>query len=90
VVVVVCPDYEGKEWCGLEWDGIFDLLKKRKNQEVMLCRFGYALGKGLYSTAGFLELDDLTADQTTARILERLALNEGKPKDYYLSASASR
>ena len=85
VVVVVCPDYEGKEWCGLEWDAIFDLLKKRRNEEVMLCRFEYASVKGLYSTAGFMELDDKTPEQATARILERLALNEGKPKDYYLS-----
>src|SRR5262245_14532657 len=27
VVVVVCPDYENNEWCGLEWDAIHALLK---------------------------------------------------------------
>jgi hypothetical protein len=32
VVVVLCREYEAKEWCGLEWDAIFDLLKKRKNE----------------------------------------------------------
>src|SRR5947209_5342361 len=26
VVVIVCRDYEHKEWCGLEWDAIFDLF----------------------------------------------------------------
>src|SRR5260370_37911993 len=57
VIVVICQDYEKKEWCGLEWDAIFDLLKKRRTEEVMLCRFDHAAVKGLYSTAGFMELD---------------------------------
>lgn len=88
VIMVLCQDYKVKEWCGLEWDAIFDLLKRRKNEDVMLCRFGQALVRGLYSTAGFLELDGITVHQTTTRILERLALNEGKPKGYYLSGSS--
>src|SRR5262249_20963109 len=56
VVVVVCRDYAAKEWCGLEWDAIFDLLKQRKSEEVMLCRFDRATVRGLFSTAGFVEL----------------------------------
>ena len=90
VIVVVCSDYNEKEWCGLEWDAIFELLKRRKNEDVMLCRFDHALVRGLYSTAGFLELDDVTAEQATTRILERLALNEGRPKEYYLSGAGVR
>src|SRR5437764_14371319 len=23
IVVVLCPDYEKKEWCGLEWNAVF-------------------------------------------------------------------
>src|ERR1044071_9826467 len=38
VVVVICGDYSHKEWCGLEWDAIFDLLKQRRENEVMLSR----------------------------------------------------
>lgn len=33
VVVVACPDYENKEWCGLEWTAIHALLKNRKDSE---------------------------------------------------------
>ncbi|MGH8586863.1 MAG: hypothetical protein ACREWE_12015 [Gammaproteobacteria bacterium] len=51
VVVVVCPDYDVKQWTGLEWTAIHDLLSKRKDDEVMLCRFDHAIVKGLYSTA---------------------------------------
>jgi hypothetical protein len=89
VVVVICRDYVGKEWCGLEWDAIFDLLKQRRESEVMLSRFDYAIVDGPFSDAGFSELDHKTAEQFAALILERLALNEGKPKDYYTKPSSA-
>jgi tetratricopeptide (TPR) repeat protein len=83
VVLVICKDYESKEWCGLEWTAIHALIKERKGENVMLCRFDHALIKGLYSTAGFVELDEKTPEQTATLILERLAINEARPKDYY-------
>ena len=79
VVVVFCPDYENKEWCGLEWNAIFGLLKKRKASEVMLTRFERVEGKGLHGLAGYTDLDELTPEQAASVILERLAVNEGKP-----------
>src|SRR5437764_7324921 len=57
VVAVFCPDYETKEWCGLEWNAIFGLLKKRKVSEVMLTRFNRVEGKGLRGLAGYIDLD---------------------------------
>jgi tetratricopeptide (TPR) repeat protein len=83
VVVVVCPDYSAKQWTGLEWTAIHDLLSQRKDEEVMLCRFGHAEVAGLYSTAGFVELDDKTAEEFAHLIFERLALNEAKSRDFY-------
>ena len=53
VVVVICADYAQKEWPGLEWDAVFDLLKQRKEAEVMLCRFDHATVEGLFSDAGY-------------------------------------
>jgi tetratricopeptide (TPR) repeat protein len=82
VVAVICPEYDEKEWTGLEWTAIHDLLKQRRDEEVMLCRFERAAVTGLYSS-GFVDLDDKTPEQTATLILERLALNEGKPKNYY-------
>ena len=83
VVAVFCPDYENKEWCGLEWNAIFGLLKKRNVGEVMLTRFGGVEGKGLRGLAGYTDLDGLTPEQAASVILERLAFNEGKPRDFY-------
>ena len=89
VVVVICPEYDEKEWTGLEWTAIHDLLAQRKDEEVMLCRFERAHVSGLYGTAGFVDLDQKTSEQTATLILERLALNEGKPKNSYTTNSTS-
>ena len=76
IVAVICPDYEKREWCGLEWDAIFGLLKKRKVSEVMLMRFARVEARGLHGLAGYTDLDDLTPAQAAAGILERFAFNQ--------------
>ena len=89
-VAVFCPDYHNKEWCGLEWKAIFDLLKTGHSKEVMLTRFGHVEGEGLFSLAGYTDLQHETPESTVAVILERLALNEGHPKDHYTKITPTR
>jgi tetratricopeptide (TPR) repeat protein len=89
IVVVVCPDYVRKNWCGLEWVAIHGMLMAGKDREIMLCRFEHAEIEGLHENAGFVELDDKTPAQAAERILERLAVNEGLTKDHYKTASKS-
>ena len=87
IVVVICRDYDNKPWPGVEWNAIYDLLANRKGAGVMLCRFNHATVEGLYFSAGYLDLDELTAAQAADRILERLALNEEKPADHYTKSA---
>jgi tetratricopeptide (TPR) repeat protein len=54
----------------------------------MLTRFDYATADGLFDNAAFVELDHKTPEQATVLILERLALNEDKPRDYYTAGAA--
>jgi hypothetical protein len=83
VVVVICKNYQEKEWTGLEWNAVLSLRKQRKDEEVMLCRFDLVEGKGLLGLAGYLDLDDVTPPDAARFILERLAINEGEAPDYY-------
>ena len=83
IVAVFCRDYGNKQWCGLEWRAIFDLVKKGRTKDVMLTRFGSVEADGLFSLAGYTDLDDETPESAATTILERLAINEGQPKDYY-------
>ncbi|MCY7328151.1 MAG: toll/interleukin-1 receptor domain-containing protein, partial [Saprospiraceae bacterium] len=57
IVSVFSPDYERKEWCGLEWRAIFSMIKEGGAKKIMLTRFKRANGKGLQGLAGFIELD---------------------------------
>ena len=83
IVPVLCPNYDQKRWTGWEWLHIYGLLTKADGHRVMPSRFEYANADGLSPAAGFIELDHKTPERFAALILERLALNEGKDKDFY-------
>src|SRR5947209_5881863 len=88
IVPVLCPNYDVKRWTGWEWLHIYGLLTRSEGQRVMPARFGYANADGLSPAAGFIELDDKMPDDLALLILERLALNEGRPKDFYTKPSS--
>ncbi|RIZ69456.1 MAG: hypothetical protein D0528_04090 [Methylococcales bacterium] len=83
IVAVFCRDYEKKQWCGLEWRAVFSMIKENQSKKVLLSRFDLMDGKGLFGLAGFIDLDDERPEQFAALILQRLAINERKPKDHY-------
>lgn len=89
IVPVLCPNYDKKRWTGWEWLHIYALLTKTEGNRVMPSRFGYANADGLSPAAAFIELDDKTPEQFATLILQRLALNEGKPDDHYTRSFVS-
>jgi len=86
-VPVLYPNYEVKRWTGWEWLHIYGLLTKDGGHRVMPCRFQHANADGLTLASGFIELDDKTPQEAARLILERLALNESKPKDFYTKSA---
>ena len=87
IIPVICPNYDAKRWTGWEWVYIYGLLTKADSHRVMPSRFEYAQADGLSPASGFIELDKKTPEQFATLILERLALNEGKPKDHYTKSA---
>ncbi len=83
IVPVLCKDYDHKKWTGWEWVHIYGLLTQVDGHRVMPSRFDFANADGLSPTAGFIELDEKTPEDFANLILERIALNECKTKDYY-------
>ena len=88
LVFIVDADYDQKEWTGLEWPAIYSAMKNRAFRKVMLCRFGHTNVNGLHGIGGFIELDYKTAEEFAHLILERLALDEGYPRDHYAKPAA--
>ena len=87
LVPFLCKDYQRKDWCQLEWKVIRDLMKQRRDQDIMPTRFDDTYIPGLFDLDGYLDLKQYTPEQTAKLILQRVALNEtGKlphsPSDY--------
>lgn len=78
VAVFLCPEYERKEWCGLEWRAILDLMKRRRQSEIMFLQFDETDLLGLFSIDGYADLRGLEPSETAKLILERLAFNRGE------------
>lgn len=90
VVAVLCRDYESNEWCGLEWRAIYSMLMAgdEEKKRVMLSRYQRVDGKGLHGLSGYVDLDDKRPHEFAVLILERLASNEGKERDFYTKLHA--
>lgn len=88
IVPVICPNYDEKRWTGWEWVHIYGLLTKTDGHRVMPSRFEYAQADGLSPASGFIELDNKTPEQFATLVLERLALNERLPKNYYTKGAS--
>lgn len=87
IVLVLCAEYEKKEWCHLEWRAVRDLIKQRRDDDIMLFRADEADIPGLYSIDGSAPIDAFSAAEAATLILQRLARNEGRPRDFYLATS---
>lgn len=77
IAVFLCADYERKEWCGLEWRAIRDLIKKRQASTVMPLRFDNTEIPGLFSTDGYVWIDSRSPQEIADLILQRIGIGAG-------------
>ena len=77
IAVFLCKQYEQKEWCGLEWRAIRDLLKRRQTASIMPFRFDNTEVPGLFSTDGYVWIAERSAQEVADLILARLQFNTG-------------
>jgi hypothetical protein len=73
IVVFLCSDYKKKEWCGLEWRAVRDLIKRREGHRIMLLRTDESqLPAGMYSVDGYFDIRGSSDRDVAASILQRL------------------
>ena len=75
VVVFLCAEYEQKEWCGLEWRAVRDMLKQKKIAEIMPVRLDNTHIPGLFSIDGYINSKDHDPAELADLIVQRLRLN---------------
>jgi hypothetical protein len=59
VVVFLSKEYEKKDWCGLEWRAIREIIMERENSahSVMFMRFDDAPVEGVFKHDGYIDLN---------------------------------
>ena len=72
IVVFLCEEYERKEWCGLEWRALRDLIKRRRGHSIMPMRFDLTEVPGLFSIDGYVELHQRTPREAAELVRVRL------------------
>jgi hypothetical protein len=78
VVVFLSSEYETKEWCGLEWRAIREIIKNKSDHAIMLMRFDNAAISGLFSHDGYVDLNVFDPIRAARFILERVRLGESR------------
>jgi hypothetical protein len=76
LVVFLCEAFDQKEWCGLEWRAVRDLIKRRQDEKVLFVRVDDAEIPGVFSIDGYLDMRDHTEQDVAGAILDRLRLIE--------------
>lgn len=74
VVVFLSADYVKKEWCGLEWRTVRDLIKKKDTNKLMLINLDSIDIEGLFSIDGYIQASQYKIEEIGDFILERAKL----------------
>lgn len=72
VVIFLCEEYAKKEWCGLEWRAVRDIIKKRDDEKIMFVRFDNAEIEGVFSIDGYINGSNTSTKRLADMILERI------------------
>ena len=75
LVVCLSAAYAAKDWTGLEWRVVRDMIKRRRSDAIMLLRFDDTEIDGLFSTDGYLSVVGRQPDSVADLILDRLEEN---------------
>lgn len=78
VVVFVGEDYQEKDWCGVEWRAIRDIIYGREHSRVMYVRMDDGDVEGVFRGDGYVDARQYRASDVTNFILERIALIEAQ------------
>ena len=79
VVVFVCADYDRKDWCGLEWRAIRDLIMHRADN-IMFLRCDDAEVSGMFSIDGYIDIRERLDDDVAELIFRRWQGQATSPK----------
>jgi hypothetical protein len=75
IVVFLCAEYAKKEWCGLEWRAVREIIKSKADNQIMFVRFDDAKVDGTFSIDGCIDARQHDARAVVRFIKQRVALS---------------
>jgi len=74
IVVFLNENYQEKNWCGIEFRAIRDLIAEREHNRIMFVRTDDGAVDGVFATDGYIDARQFNADQIATFIEERVQL----------------
>lgn len=74
IVVFVGADYERKDWCGIEFRAIRDIIATRDHNRIMFVRTDDGAVEGVFATDGYVDARRFTPEVLARFIQERVGL----------------
>lgn len=79
IVVFIGSDYQKKNWCGLEWRAIREIIFEREHNRVMFVKIDDGEVEGVFTTDGYIDSRNFDATTIAHFIHERsILLGSGK------------
>jgi hypothetical protein len=76
IVVFLGASYAKKEWCGIEFRVVREIIKAKNDAMVMYVRHDQGKVPGVLSTDGYFDALTHTPEEVAALIMERVRLNQ--------------
>jgi len=77
IVVFLSSDYQRKEWCGLEFRAIREIIMERDHQRIMFVRTDDSSVEGVFKTDGYVDARRFPPSEIARFICERVDLLKG-------------
>lgn len=74
IVVFLCSDYQRKEWCGVEFRAIKEIIMERDNKKIMFVRMDDGPVDGIFKTDGYIDGRKFSPLEIARFIQERVGL----------------
>lgn len=76
VVVFLSKDYQDKEWCGIEFRAIREIIMKRETGRVMFVRLDDGEVEGVFKTDGYVDARKFSPHDVARFVEERVNLSK--------------
>jgi hypothetical protein len=74
IVLFVGADYERKDWCGIEFRAIRDIIATREHNRIMFVRTDDGAVEGVFATDGYVDARHFAPEVLAGFIQERVGL----------------